>query len=227
MELQPIYERLSAGDTAARNELIEAAMPLAETLARRLAERMRAKSHVDDILGDAYSAVVEIVDSLRGKTLDGRVGSYLARGIIKALRESIGNTPMMGPAYHGKRRVKAASNDKCAYCGEPESAEIHEIHYRTTAENHRFQPRPSEIPIEEGPLDFFADALGVEADFNMGWLIDLLVECCETEQEAKVICLRGKDYSNKEIAAELKIAESTTSSVISRVRERFCQKLAV
>jgi DNA-directed RNA polymerase specialized sigma24 family protein len=92
-KLETIYERLIAGDELARNELIEAAVPLVKAIAKAKAYR---ESDRDDCEGEALLAVVECIKRLpRKPRVDIRrcIMGEARHAVFDALRE----LPVVGP----------------------------------------------------------------------------------------------------------------------------------
>jgi RNA polymerase sigma factor (sigma-70 family) len=115
--LQEICERLVMGHGSARDELIQAAMPLAENWVKRTIRKFpSAKRLQDDLTSEAYLSLVGLSEGLHRKSdFDvTKIKSYLNTGIKNALNKLLDNEALVGPSSETLRLERSGGESKAA-----------------------------------------------------------------------------------------------------------------
>ncbi len=171
-----LYQRVRAGDKSARNEMIEANMPLVTFKVEACLGCFPHLAYLrDDLLGEGNLHLVKAVDDMMAESVGNPTG-YISVAIQMALGRFIDSE-----LYSSDRTARRNRRNG------DESQLLHKV---------------AESDSIIGQLEYDPRK---EAD-----LLELIVGCCETDEERAIVDLRTKGYVDAEIARQLDIPLTTT-----------------
>lgn len=173
-----LYPRVAAGDMNARNEMIEANLPLVTLKADDYILCLPHIEHLkDEMLGEGQLGLVEAAEFIRlGGVPDENVTGYLRAAIQKKIGYLVDDE--LYTSDRSARRYRNRGDDP---------------------------PQINKVPDS----DFVLSSLGYDPHKEAD-LLELIVGCCETDEERAIVDLRIKGYVDAEIAKTLDIPLTTT-----------------
>lgn len=123
-DLQAIYEELVAGDETARNRLIEAAMPLAISLAKLYTFR---RGQREELISCAYVGLCSVAATLKPGCND--IGAFISSSLRRRIWDSVLEDSMISTSARNSRRLKlkGTQNAVMSFIGNIDCPALHKI----------------------------------------------------------------------------------------------------
>jgi hypothetical protein len=189
-----LCQRLLAGDTSAREEMILANMDLVQQkVGRFLQEFPRYQYLADDLLSEGYLGLVQAVDRIaKGQLRNDRPTAFLSLYIHEAFATCINNEQLIQVPARTRRHL---------------------------TKQDRPLPPVMSVPLSEAKLEHKAvDGSGTSE------LYDELLGCCECDVEREILELRGQGHKDPSIAAILDLSQYTVYMTRRELYERFLER---
>ena len=195
-----LYPRVMAGDEAAREEMIEANMPLVIAKVNSYIRRYPQLEHLrDDLHGAGFVGLVQAVNKMAEHKEPSNVNptGYISVAITHEF-------------------VKLAKKE--AVHSGIELADTPEIDMDATEDTTVDAPNVSHS-IPESVID-----VNQSESLELLELRDLIESCCESEKERTLIRMRAQRYSDREIAEVIGLTHTATYKLRKELEQRFNQK---
>lgn len=217
-EILAAYEALKAGEPGALARLQQAAYPLGPLRVNQFFKGTTASTalaHRAQLFSDVSTALVVAVNKLgqgvsEGKEPKSNIVAYLNATATNALRTSRQESPIFGPCANTRRAMIKRGETV------PEQAKPFIV------EKSRVYSADDDVVSYEEIADNIL--YGADDSYDRQAANDLLTaiyECCETEEERKVVDLRREYRTDEEIGAILGRDKSTIYRIRKRVEARF------
>lgn len=215
-ENDALYRRIRLGDQSAVAEMIECNVPLVRSrVGAFLKDYRRFKYLFDDLVSEGNLALTRVVNSFSSADIEkptGRIVSEIDYALSNYIDSEIGAGTMCGRTV---QRYRAAGE----HVPEQLSFDVADppAYLWNTAE---LNPKVSEDDAGELISRYEVADNAPESD-----LLDMILGCCESEEEKTIVRLREQGITDKDIAERLGISRATVGRRRNAIEKRFDERM--
>ena len=202
--------RLQAGDTSARQEMIERNMPLVVKCVERMVKKHpKLCKHFDDLAGTGFLALTEAVDQLAKKKCNTGVASaptgYLKTTIYRSLCQEICCSGVIQLPQRTLHRWRQEGKLDAEEVSLPVVESLEAIQARQVSETDPLDRNL--MQTDPGPEHFE--------------VLEDLLQCCHTDLEREIILLRAQSLTLEEVGQQVGRDQSRVSRILSAIQQRY------
>ncbi len=242
-----LYARIKTGDKSAIKEMIERNIPGVLACVGSFVQSYHRFKHLhEDLVGEGLMALTKTVNSFTDITVEkhpsGRIVFEIDRALGDYVDAEIGSGMLSARSVRGYRKNEDALpsqlpfdvNDPPANIWnkvdgrvvkkaivDPQDGVMHQLAHAAHRVEVQTDNADHDCRLETNDARQLVSHYEQTNSHSVHELLDLILACCECEEDEQIVDLRSKGYTDAEVAEQMNLSRRTVCRRRERIEERF------